>query len=66
MTPKFKVGDEVQSISDPNRIGTIIEISDFHAGIQFYRVNFGTPQRPIISESDLRPFSPETTPCDNL
>jgi SNF2 family DNA or RNA helicase len=66
MTPKFKVGDEVQSISDPNRIGTIIEISDFHAGVQFYRVNFGTPQRPIISESDLRPFSPETTPCDNL
>jgi len=66
MKSKYKIGDEIQLISDPNRIGTIVEVCEIHAGIQYYRVNFGTTGRPIIAEIDLRPFVPAQTPSDNL
>ena len=36
-TTKFSIGDEVQSISDPGRVGVVIEIGPMHAGIQYYR-----------------------------
>jgi hypothetical protein len=39
---KFKPGDEVQSVSDPCRIGVAVEICERHAGVQWYRVNFGS------------------------
>jgi len=63
---KFKPGDEVQSISNPSRIGAVVEICELHAGIQYYRVNFGAGIRTIIGEVDLRPFIPSETPADNL
>ena len=47
MSAKYKIGDEVQSTADPNRIGTVVEVCDVHAGIQYYRVNFGVSGRPI-------------------
>jgi len=66
MSPKYKVGDEVQCVSDPSRIGTIVEICEVHADVQWYRVNFGATGRPKMPEIDLRPFVPAETPCDNL
>ena len=66
MSPKFKIGDEVQSISDPSRIGTVVEVCEVHAGIQYYRVNFGAGRRPVIGEVDLRPYIPSSTPSINL
>lgn len=51
---KFNPGDEVQSISDPGRIGVVVEICELHAGVQWYRVNFGGGIRPKIPEPDLR------------
>jgi hypothetical protein len=63
---KFEPGDEVQSISDPSRIGVVVEICELHAGVQWYRVNFGAGDRPKMPEPDLRPFVPTDKPCDNL
>jgi superfamily II DNA or RNA helicase len=63
---KFNPGDEVQSISDPTRIGTIVEICELHAGVQWYRVSFGGGIRPKIPEPDLRSFIPTNKPYDNL
>jgi len=63
---KFKPGDEVQSVSDPSRIGVVVEICEHHAGVQWYRVNFGAGDRPKMPEPDLRPFVPTDKPCDNL
>ena len=54
MTLKYKVGDEVQCVSDPSRIGTVVEVSEVHAGVQWYRVNFGAARRPKMSQIDLR------------
>lgn len=66
MSPKFKIGDEVQRVSEPNQIGTVVEICEHHAGIQYYRVNFGAVGRPKMDEIDLRPFIPAKTPAENL
>jgi superfamily II DNA or RNA helicase len=66
MSPKFKIGDEVQSVSDPNRIGTVVEICELHNDIQYYRVNFGPLGRPKKPEIDLRPYIPANDPCTNL
>ena len=63
---KYKVGDEVQSISDPSRIGVVVEICELHTRVQWYRVNFGARDRPKMPEPDLRPFVPTDKPCDNL
>lgn len=64
--PIYKPGDEVQCVSDPSRIGVVVEICEVHAGVQWYRVNFGAPGRPKMSEIDLRPFVPTDRPYDNL
>ena len=64
--PKFKIGDEVQCISDPSRIGTVVEICEYHGNVQYYRVNFGTAGRPKMPELDLRPFIPTNEPFKNL
>ena len=66
MCVKFKIGDEVQSVSDPSRIGTIVEMGLRHAGVQYYRVNYGSGQRPMVSEVDLQPYVSSNTPIDNL
>jgi len=66
MSPNFKIGDEVQSVSDPNRNGAIVEICEQHAGLQYYRVNFGPLGRPKVAEIDLRPFIPANDPYNNL
>ena len=66
MSTKFNVGDEVQCVSDPSRIGTVVETCEVHAGIQWYRVNFGAGMRPKIAEIDLRPFLVSDQPADNL
>lgn len=63
---KYQKGDEVQSISEPGRIGTIIEICEVHAGVQWYRVFFGGRDRPKISELDLRPHIASETPLEKL
>lgn len=63
---KFKIGDEVQCISDPSRIGVVIEIGPDQAGMQWYRVNFGGAQRSMMPEQDLRSFKPVARPCENL
>lgn len=62
---KFKIGDEVQLKSNPARIGVIVEIGPYHAGMQFYRVNFGG-DRPIVSEEDLRFYKKSATPFENI
>ena len=64
--PKFKVGDEVQSVSDASRVGTVVEICEVHLGDQWYRVNYGQLDRPKVVEQDLRPYSPGNSPRDNL
>lgn len=64
--PGFVPGDEVQCISDPSRIGTIVEICEIHAAVQWYRVNFGGGSRPKMAEPDLRPFIPSNKPIENL
>ena len=66
MSPKYKIGDEVQCVSDPSRIGTVVEICANHAGMQWYRVNFGASGRPKMSEVGLRPFIDTDKPFDNL
>ena len=66
MQPKFKIGNEIQSVNDPSRSGTVVEICEIHAGIQYYRVNFGAGRRPVIGEVDLRPYIPSSTPSNNL
>jgi SNF2 family DNA or RNA helicase len=66
MDAKYSPGDEVQSISDPSRIGTIVQVCEIHAGIQWYRVNFGTAGRPKVAEIDLRPYVPATSPEESL
>jgi len=66
MTARYKVGDEVQCISDPSRIGTVVEICEVHAGVQWYRVNLGAAGRPKMAEVDLRPYIPTATPYDNF
>lgn len=66
MSSKYKVGDEVQSVSEPSLIGTIVEICEFHNGLQYYRVNFGPAGRPKKAEIDLRPYIPNPSPSYNL
>jgi len=66
LNSNYKIGDEVQSISDPSLIGTVVEICEFHADVQWYRVNFGPAGRPKKPEMDLRPFVPADSPKDNL
>jgi len=66
MSAKYKVGDEVQCVSDPSLIGTVVDICEYHAGLQWYRVNFGPAGRPKRAEIDLRSFVPSDTPADNL
>jgi len=63
---KFKIGDEVQSVNNPSQIGTVVEIGIFHAGAQYYRVNFGSGYRPIIDGNDLRIYQPNLKPIENL
>lgn len=67
MKTKYLIGDEVQSVSNPSHIGAIVEIGPHHAGIQYYRVNFGgLIGRPMVPEIDLRPYHPANTPIQNL
>ena len=66
MSTEFKIGDEVQCNSDPSLVGTIVEVCESHGGIQYYRVNFGPAGRPIKAAIDLRSFTPNPTPGDNL
>lgn len=66
MSPNFKIGDEIQSVSDPNRIGTVVEVCEYHSGLQYYRVNFGPLGRPKVAEIDLRPYVPTNDPYHNL
>jgi len=65
MKTKYSIGNEVQSISNPSRIGAIVEIGPVHADIQYYRVNFGG-DRPMIPEVDLQPYHPGKPPPQNL
>ncbi|MEW6386315.1 MAG: SNF2-related protein [Thermodesulfobacteriota bacterium] len=66
MAAKYSPGDEVQSISDPSRIGTIVQVCEIHAGIQWYRVSFGAAGRPKVAEVDLRPYVRAASPEENL
>ena len=66
MATKYKGGDEVQCISDPSLIGTVVQIRELHNDIQYYLVNFGPAGRTVKPEVDLRPFVPDPTPYDNL
>lgn len=64
--PKFRIGDEVQGISDPSRIGVVTEIGPAEGGSQWYRVNFGGGLKSMMPEQDLRESRPEARPCENL
>jgi len=66
MMPQYKIGDEVQGVVDPGLIGAVVEVLQVHAGVQYYRVNFGVTGRKVISEVDLRPFVPANSPYENL
>jgi len=63
---KFNRGDEVQRVSDPLQIGTVVEVLPLHAEMQYYRINLGGGKRPVIPEVDLRPYRPANSPYDNL
>jgi len=63
--PKFKVGAEVQKVSDSTKVGVVVEIDCFHGGIWYYRVSFGG-ERKIVPEPDLIPYLPESKPSDIL
>jgi hypothetical protein len=63
---KSIAGDEIQFISDPDRIGVVVEICERHAGVQWSRVNFGSGDRPKMPELDLHSFIPTDKPCDTL
>ena len=66
MPTRFKLGDQVQCVSDPSRVGAIIEISEIFGDVQYYRVFFGAQGSMKMPELDLRIFNPGTKPCDNL
>lgn len=66
MNRKFNRGDEVQRVSDPLQIGTVVEVLPLHAEMQYYRINLGGGKRPVIPEVDLRPYRPANSPYDNL
>ncbi|HPD61369.1 MAG TPA: SNF2-related protein [Thermodesulfobacteriota bacterium] len=66
MPTRYKVGDEVQCVNDPGRIGTVVEVRPPHAGLYYYRVNWGSLERTVISEVALRPLNHAATPYDNL
>ena len=66
MNSKFNKGDEVQRVSDPLQIGTVVEVLPLHAQMQYYRINLGGGKRPVIPEVDLRPYRPANSPYDNL
>lgn len=66
MPAKFSIGGMVQSISDPSRIGTIVQVCEYHAGIQWYKVHFGATILTKIAEVDLRPYIVAATPDENL
>jgi len=66
MPAKYSIGDMVQSISDPSRIGTIVQTGEYHAGIQWYKVHFGGTILTKIAEVDLRPYVIAATPDENL
>lgn len=66
MSPLYKPGDRVQSISEPGREGVIIEVCEVHVGIQWYRVFFGPSGTAKMPEPDLREFVAGRKPCENL
>jgi len=65
--PLFQIDDQVQSKSNPSRIGTVRAISTLHAGIQFYTVDWhdqtGLKEVPEI---DLRTYQIIIRTEDNL
>ena len=64
---KYSIGAEVQAVSNPSRIGTVVEVGAIHGGIQYYCVNWGgAVGRSTVPEVDLRPFHPAKTPLENL
>jgi len=63
----FKQGDKVQSKSDPSKIGIIVELGPFHAGLQYYIVFWGGIEgTTTVPEIDLQLYQPAETPVDNL
>lgn len=63
----FNIGDRVQRRSNLEQIGMISEISELHAGLQYYRVfwggNLGTTTVP---ENDLQIYHEPAGPIENL
>jgi superfamily II DNA or RNA helicase len=62
---KFKIGSEVQLISDSTRIGVVVDVECFHGGLWYYCVNFGG-DRKVVPETDLLPHVLRQKPVDKL
>jgi len=63
---KYKPGDEVQCVSNPSLIGTVVEVRELFDGVQYYSVRFDSATKTVKAEIDLRPFMPNPTPYDNF
>jgi len=64
--PKFKIGDMLQSIRDPSRIGSIVEIGPYYAGEQWYNVFWGGTTGEMAREGDLKLYQEIVCPWRNL
>ncbi|MBI4699247.1 MAG: DEAD/DEAH box helicase family protein [Nitrospirae bacterium] len=63
----FNIGDKVQSIPDPSRIGIIERIGPIHAGLQYYHVFWGGAIGiKTVPAVDLQCYTPAETPFENL
>ncbi len=63
----FKIGDKVQSKSDPSKIGIIEELGPIHASLKYYTVFWGGIEGTTTApEIDLQLYQPFKTPTDNL
>ena len=63
---KYKPGDEVQCVSNPSLIGTVVEVRELFDGVQYYSVRFDSATKTVKAEIDLRSFMPNPTPYDNF
>jgi len=66
MSTKYKVGDKVQDITDPQRIGIVSQVDQYHADIQYYRVFWGGGEETTISELHLRLYVQNASIIDKI
>lgn len=62
---QFNVGDEVELLNDPTRVGVVRSLATVHADVLYYRVFWGSPHgTTTVAEDDLAPHAELSTPSD--